>query len=124
MTRRHATSCAIATGIYGGEFRRRVKGMGLAEVLTGPRSPWQNPFAERVIGTFRRELFDHVIVLKETHLRRRLRSYLRYYHGSRTHLALEKDAPEPRAVEPPAHGRIVALPLLGGLHHRYVRSAA
>ena len=98
--------------------------MGLVEVLTAPRSPWQNPFAERVIGTFRRELFDHVIVLKETHLRRRLRSYLRYYHGSRTHLALEKDAPEPRAVEPPAHGRIVALPLLGGLHHRYVRSAA
>ncbi len=98
--------------------------MGLAEVLTGPRSPWQNPFAERVIGTFRRELFDHVIVLNEAHLRRRLRSHHRYYHGSRTHLALEKDAPEPRAVESPAHGRIVALPLLGGLHHRYFRSAA
>jgi len=110
--------------IYGGEFLRRVKGMGLAEVLTPPRSPWQNPFAERVIGTFRRELLDHVIVLTEGHLRRRLRSYLRYYHGSRTHLALEKDAPEPRAVELPAHGRIVALPLVGGLHHRYVRSAA
>jgi hypothetical protein len=111
-------------GIYGGEFRQRVKGMGLAEVLTARRSPWQNPFAERVIGTFRRELLDHVIVLNEGHLRRRLRSYLRYYHGSRTHLALEKDAPEPRAVELPAHGRIVALPLVGGLHHRYVRSAA
>src|SRR6266849_5529307 len=109
--------------IYGGEFQRRAKGMGSAEVLTAPSSPWQNPFAERVIGTFRRELLDHVIVLNEGHLRR-LRSYLRYYHGSRTHLALEKDAPEPRAVEPPAHGRIVALPLLGGLHHRYVRSAA
>src|SRR5713101_1863001 len=111
-------------GIYGGEFRQRVKGMGLAEVLTARRSPWQNPFAERVIGTFRRELLDHVIVLNEGHLRRHLRSYLRYYHGSRTHLALEKDAPEPRAVELPAHGRIVALPLVGGLHHRYVRSAA
>ncbi len=101
-----------------------MKGMGLTEVLTAPRSPWQNPFAERVIGTFRRELLDHVIVLNEAHLRRRLGVYLRYYHGSRTHLALEKDAPKPRAVEPPAHGRIVALPLLGGLHHRYVRSAA
>ena len=65
--------------IYGGEFQRRAKGVGLAEVLTAPRSPWQNPFAERVIGTFRRELFDHVIVLNEAHLRRRLRSYLRYY---------------------------------------------
>ncbi len=110
--------------IYGAEFRRRVKGMGIAEVLTAPRSPWQNPFAERVIGTIRRELLDHVIVLNEEHLRRRLQSYLRYYHASRTHLALEKDAPEPRAVEPPEHGRVVALPLVGGLHHRYVRHAA
>ncbi len=98
--------------------------MGIAEVLTAPRSPWQNPFAERVIGTIRRELLDHVIVLSEEHLRRRLQSYLRYYHASRTHLALEKDAPEPRAVEPPEHGRVVALPLVGGLHHRYVRHAA
>ncbi len=110
--------------IYGCEFRKRVKSMGIAEVLTVPRSPWQNPFAERVIGTIRRELLDHVIVLNEQHLRRRLRSYLRYYHGSRTHLALEKDAPEPRAVEPPEQGRIVALPQVSGLHHRYVRCAA
>jgi transposase InsO family protein len=109
--------------IYGGEFQRRVKGMRIAEVLTAPRSPWQNPFAERVIGTIRRELLDHVIVLNEGHLRRRLRSYLRYYHCSRTHLALDKDAPEPRAVEPPQHGRVVALPQVGGLHHRYVRRA-
>src|SRR5467141_1298306 len=71
--------------IYGAEFRRRVKGMGMAEVLAAPRSPWQNPFAERVIGTIRRELLDHVIVLNEGHLRRRLRAY----HRSRTHLALE-----------------------------------
>ena len=97
-------------GIYGDEFRRRMKGMGFAEVLTAPRSPWQNPFAERMIGTIRRELLDHVIVLNEGHLRRRLRAYLRYYHQSRTHLALAKDAPEPRGVEPPDHGRIVALP--------------
>jgi transposase InsO family protein len=106
--------------IYGGEFRRR----GIGEVVTAPRSPWQNPYAERVIGTIRRELLDHVIVLNEEHLRRRLQSYLRYYHGSRTHLALEKDAPEPRAVEPPERGRVVALPHVGGLHHRYVRRAA
>src|SRR5713226_1879969 len=72
--------------------------MRITEVLTAPRSPWQNAFAERVIGTIRRELLDHVIVLNEQHLRRRLRSYFHYYHGSRTHLALEKDAPEPRAV--------------------------
>jgi hypothetical protein len=111
-------------GIYGAEFRRRVKGMGLAEVLTAPRSPWQNPFAEHVIGTIRRELLDHVIVLNEGHLRRRLRAYLRYYHRSRTHLALEKDTPEPRAVERPEQGRIVALPQVGGLHHRYLRRAA
>jgi hypothetical protein len=79
-------------GIYGDEFRRRVKGMLIAEVLTAPRSPWQNPFVERVIGTIRREPLDHVIVLSERHLRRRLHSYLRYYHGSRTHLALEKSS--------------------------------
>jgi putative transposase len=110
--------------IYGGEFQRRVKGMRIAEVLTAPRSPWQNPFAERVIGIIRRELLDHVIVLNEGHLRRRLRSYLHYYHCSRTHLALDKDAPEPRAVEPPELGRVVALSQVGGLHHRYVRRAA
>src|SRR5713226_1986324 len=111
-------------GIYGGEFQRRAKGRGLTEVLTAPSSPWQNPFAERVIGTIRRELLDHVIVLNEAHLRRRLRSYLRYYHGSRTHLSLAKDAPESRAVEQPELGRIVALPQVGGLHHRYTRCAA
>jgi len=76
------------------------------------------------IGTIRRELLDHVIVLNAGHLRRRLRSYLDYYHASRTHLALEKDAPEPRAVEPPEQGRLVALPQVGGLHHRYVRRVA
>jgi putative transposase len=88
--------------------------MRIAEVLTAPRSAWQNPFAERVIGTIRRELLDHVIVLNEGHLRRHLDSYLRYYHCSRTHLALEKDAPERRAVEPPEHGRVVALPEVSG----------
>src|SRR5436853_523483 len=123
--RRHGGRFSKTTSpTYGGEFRRRVKGMCIAEVLSSPRSPWQNPFAERVIGTLRRELLDHVIVLSEGHLRRRLRSYLRYYHGSRTHLALEKDAPQPRAVEAPELGHVVALPHVGGLHHRYVRRAA
>src|SRR2546428_450459 len=111
-------------GIFGGQFRQRVKAIGLAEVLITPRSPWQNPFAERVIGTIRRELLDHVIVLKERHLRRRLRNYLGYYHASRTHLALGKDAPEPRPVEPPERGDVVAVPQAGGLHHRYIRCAA
>jgi putative transposase len=110
--------------IYGDDFRRRVRGLGIDEVLTAPRSPWQNPFAERVIGTIRRELLDHVIVLNEAHLRRRLTSYLRYYHASRTHLALCKDAPDGRAVEPIFNGPIRARPEVGGLHHRYYRAAA
>src|SRR5207237_8362769 len=106
------------------EGPRRGKSMGVADVVTSARSPWQNPFAERVIGTIRRELLDHVIVLNERHLRGRLRSYFRYYHASRTHLALDKDAPEPRAVEPPEGGDIVAVPQVGELHHRYIRCAA
>ena len=110
-------------GTYGEEFRQRVNGIGIAEVLTTPRSPWQNAFAERVIGTIRRELLDHVIVLNEQHLRRRLRSYFRYYHASRTHLALDKNSPDRRAVEPLDRGLVVALPQVGGLHHRYVRAA-
>ncbi len=77
-----------------------------------------------MIGTVRRELLDHVIVLKERHLRRRLRNYLGYYHASRTHLALGKDAREPRPVEPPERGYIVAVPQVGGLHHCYIRCAA
>src|SRR5438445_6092718 len=96
MTRRYLLR--DRDSVYGAEFRRWVEGISIAEVLTAPRSPWQNPFAERVIGTIRRELLDHVIVLNEGYLLRRLRSYLRYCHGSRTHLALEKDAPEPRGV--------------------------
>ena len=88
------------------------------------RSPWQNPYVERVIGSIRRECLDHVIILNEQHLRRVLRRYLRYYHGSRTHLALGKDAPEPRTIELPDMGRVVAFPEVGGLHHRYTRRAA
>jgi len=110
--------------IYGAAFVRRVRAMGIEQVLTAPQSPWQNPYCERVIGTLRRECLDHVIVLGEQHLRRILREYLEYYHESRTHVALDKDAPEPREREAADGGKIVALPMVGGLHHRYSRCAA
>jgi len=109
--------------VYGDVFRKRVKGLGIDEVLIAARSPWQNPYAERMIGTIRRDLLDHVIVLSEGHLRRLLDRYFRYYHRARTHLSLAKDAPEPRPVEPPELGN-VAEPEVGGLHHRYIRRAA
>lgn len=92
--------------------------------VTAPRSPWQNAYVERVIGSIRRECLDHVIVLNERHLKRILRDYFNYYHISRTHLSLDKNPPEPRTVEPAASGNIVALPRVGGLHHRYTRIAA
>jgi len=98
--------------------------MGIEEVVTAPRSPWQNPYLERLIGSIRREYLDHVIVWNETSLRRTLRSYFHYYQKSRTHLALAKDAPEPRAVDRPEIGRIVAIAQVGGLHHRYERRTA
>jgi putative transposase len=110
--------------VYGEQFRHRVKGMGIEEVLTAPHSPWQNPFAERLIGSIRRECLNHVLVLGETHLRRILARYLEYYHQSRTHLALDKDAPDARPIELSQAGRIVEIPEVGGLHHRYVRRAA
>jgi len=105
-------------------FRQRVKGMGICEVLTAPYSPWQNPFAERLIGSIRREGLDHVLVLGERHLRGILIRYLAYYPRARTHLALDKDAPDGRPIEPPARGSVMPLPEVGGLHHRYVRRAA
>jgi transposase InsO family protein len=112
-------------GVYGDVFRGRVKAMGIEEVLIAPRSPWQNPYAERLIGTIRRECLDHVIVLDERHLRRVLCEYLEnYYHPSRTHLSLGKDSPIPRPVQPPQMGEVVSFPILGGLHHRYERRAA
>ena len=92
--------------------------------VTARRSPWQNGYVERVIGSIRRECADHVIVFNEKHLRRLLQSYLRYYHGSRTHLSLDKDTPDSRPVEPPANGQVVTFPQVGGLHHRYTRRAA
>jgi putative transposase len=111
-------------GIYGGDFVRRVAGMGIEQVPTSAHSPWQNPYVERVIGSIRRECLDHVIIFGETQLRRVLKDYLEYYHGSRTHLGLEKDCPVPRRVEPPELGPIDSEPLVGGLHHRYFRQAA
>jgi putative transposase len=110
--------------VYGDAFRRRVKGMRIREVLTAPHSPWQNPFAERLIGSIRRECLDHVVVLGERHLRRILTSYLVYYHQARTHLSLDKDAPDGRPITPPVLGAIISIPEVGGLHHRYVRRAA
>jgi transposase InsO family protein len=110
--------------IYGAAFVRRVRAMGIEQILIAPRSPWQNPYCERVIGTLRRECLDHVIILGEQHLRRILRRYLEYYHSSRTHLALDKDAPELRKRESIDDGKVIALPMVGGLHHRYTRRAA
>ena len=110
--------------IYADVFHRRVAGMGITEVITSPSSPWQNPYAERLIGSLRRECLDQVIVLGERHLRCLLSAYLIYYHGARTHLALEKDAPTPRRVQSQTEGAVVAFPEVGGLHHRYERRAA
>jgi putative transposase len=110
--------------VYGEQFRHRVKGMRIDEVLTAPHSPWQNPFAERLIGSIRRECLDHVLVLSENHLRRMLARYFAYYHGARTHLSLAKDAPDGRPVERPEVGVVISIPEVGGLHHRYVRQQA
>ena len=98
--------------------------MDIHEVLTAPRSPWQNAYVERFIGSVRRECLDHIIVCHESGLRRVLNAYVAYYLRSRTHLALDKDTPVSRPVAPPADGGIVAIPQLGGLHHRYERRAA
>ena len=110
--------------IFGDDFRRQVTDMAIQEVLSTPRSPWQRAYVERVIGSIRRECLDHLIAFNETSLRRILRSYVEYYHRSRTHLALGKDLPEPRSIQLAKIGRVVALPQVGGLHHRYERRAA
>jgi transposase InsO family protein len=111
-------------GIFGCDFTRHVKAMGIQEVLSAPRSPWQRAYVERVIGTIRRECLDHVIVFSEASLRRTLLWYFTYYHGARTHLSLRKDAPDTRPVHPTTLGRVIAIPQVGGLHHRYERRAA
>ena len=94
----------------------------MEEVKTAPHSPWQNPYCERLIGSLRRECFDHVIVLGESHLCGLLTDYRTYYHEARTHLGLDKDTPNGRAVQHESEGnQIVGVPYLGGLHHRYER---
>jgi len=101
-----------------------LTGMHIEALRTAPRSPWQNAYVERVIGSIRRECLDHVIVANEAGLRQALAGYVAYYMRSRTHLALAKDSPVPRPVQSPTTGRIVATPEVGGLHHRYARVAA
>ena len=110
--------------IYGNQFRRQVQALGMTEILTACRSPWQNPYAERVIGSIRRECLDHVIVLGPRHLKRVLARYADYYNGVRTHLSIYKDSPERRQIQSVDQGRIVALKKVCGLHHHYVRMAA
>ena len=105
--------------IYGAVVTRRLRAMGIRDKPTAPAPPWQNGFAERLIGSIRRECLDHVIVLGEAHLRRILKNYAAYYNGTRTHLSLNKDAPIARAAE--NAGRIICRPILGGLHHQYSR---
>src|SRR6516162_4490811 len=109
---------------YGPDFGRLLESVGTEEVVTAPRSPWQNPFVERLIGTLRRECLDHVIVWNERSLRRTLRLFLAYYHEWRTHLSLDKDAPTPRAAQQPTCGAIMQVPHVGGLHHHDERRAA
>ena len=106
-------------GAYGEVFIRRVRSMGIRDRPTSPRSPWQNGYAERLIGSIRRECLDHVVVFGERHLRHVLLSYMNYYNETRTHLSLDKDAPLSHTVQ--RAGRILRLPILGGLHHQYVR---
>ena len=110
--------------IFGKDFVDQVKAMGINQVLSAPRSPWQRAYVERVIGTIRRECLDHVIVFGERSLYRHLQGFVDYYHRSRTHLGLEKDSPEPRPIQSADTGRVVAIPEVGGLHHRYERRAA
>ena len=110
--------------IFGDEFTKEVNAMGIKEVLSAPRSPWQRAYVERVIGTLRRECLDHLIVFNEASLYRQVKSFLEYYHESRTHLSLAEDPPEPRPVHSPECGAVVAIPQVGGLHHRYERRAA
>jgi Integrase core domain len=105
--------------VYGEVFIRRLRAMRIRDQPTAPRSPWQNGYCERLIGSIRREYLDHVVVFGERHLRHLLRVYANYYNRTRTHLSLNKDSPASRAVE--SFGYILPVPILGGLHHHYVR---
>ena len=106
-------------GAFGPRYTRRIRAMGIRDHPVAARSPWQNGHVERVIGSIRRECVDHLVVSSEAHLRRILKTYAAYYNEVRTHLSLDKDAPKVRRSQ--KVGRVVALPILGGLHHQYVR---
>jgi len=110
--------------IYGSTFVQRVEGMGIQQKLIAPRSPWQNPYVERLIGSIRRECLDRVIILDERQLKQILESYFQYYHGVRPHRSLDHDSPVPRPVQSPDCGKVIEIPLVGGLHHHYLRQAA
>jgi len=109
--------------IYGKAFSDRMKTMDIDEVLIAPISPWQNPFAERVIGSIRRECLDHFSIFNERHLYQVLGAYVEYYNNARTHLSLDRNAPAPRTPELPSQGKVVSIPQIGGLHHQYKRVA-
>jgi transposase InsO family protein len=108
-------------GKFGQEVTELLTACGMKPIRTSPASPWQNGVAERWIGSCRRELLDHLIVLNEAHLRRMIRDYISYYHADRTHDSVEKDTPAARPVssKPDQSARLVSFPRTGGLHHRY-----
>ncbi len=110
--------------IYSEVFQQRVANIGIEDVKTAPRSPWQTPYVEWLIGSIRRECLNDTVVLNERHLRRVLRSYVDYYHRWRLHRSLEMDAPEPRWIQPSELGPVRKRPVVGGLHHHYERIAA
>ncbi len=110
--------------IYGARFRRVLEVLGVEEIVTAARSPWQNAYAERLIGSLRRECLDHIVILGEVHLLQILAGYFEYYNRARCHLSLTGDAPEVRPAQGPELGGVVELPEVGGLHHRYERAAA
>ena len=110
--------------IFSEQFSSRMAAMEIKERETAYRSPWQNPYCERIIGSIRRDCLNHVIIFNEAHLHRILESYFDYYHRCHTHLSLDKDCSVPRATDPPENGKVVAFPQVGGLHNLYARKAA
>ncbi|MGO8930344.1 MAG: integrase core domain-containing protein [Limisphaerales bacterium] len=109
---------------YGSLFVQRVEGMGIQQKLIAPRSPWQNPYVERLVGSIRRECLDRIIVFNQRQLRQLLESYLAYYHNLRPHRSLGHDSPVPRPVQSPERGKVIEMALVGGLRHHYLRQAA
>jgi len=121
-SRRCQNICRDNDVIYGKQFRERVGRLGLKEKRTSVCSPWQSPYVERLIGTIRRECLDHFIIFNKAHLHRILTRYFEYYHRVRPHKSLAGDSPDGRPIED--DGKIISMPILGGLHHHYHRNAA